>query len=128
MFEFRWTDRGTYKRHAITNKDDHRYREQLDKADYLVEKVGRKGKKSKEKGYRLKREMRPNIIFSGLSALLMPFFIFLIIFISVFYSLGRTLFNPINQVVFELCSLNLLFCFFCFLTNLKFSILFIYMY
>uniref|UniRef100_A0A0N4U6F1 TPR_REGION domain-containing protein n=1 Tax=Dracunculus medinensis TaxID=318479 RepID=A0A0N4U6F1_DRAME len=38
LFEFRWTDRGTYKRHAITNKDDHRYREQLDKADYLVEK------------------------------------------------------------------------------------------
>ncbi|VDM95672.1 unnamed protein product [Thelazia callipaeda] len=32
------TDAGIYKRHAITNRDDHRYRDQLDRADYLVEK------------------------------------------------------------------------------------------
>ncbi|MFH4974056.1 hypothetical protein AB6A40_000765 [Gnathostoma spinigerum] len=30
--------RSDYKRHAITNRDDHRYRQQLDKADHLVEK------------------------------------------------------------------------------------------
>ncbi|VDK68106.1 unnamed protein product [Onchocerca ochengi] len=31
-------DRTIYKRHAITNRDDHKYRSQLDRADYLVEK------------------------------------------------------------------------------------------
>uniref|UniRef100_A0A1I7VPL1 TPR_REGION domain-containing protein n=1 Tax=Loa loa TaxID=7209 RepID=A0A1I7VPL1_LOALO len=31
-------DRTIYKRHAITNRDDHKYRNQLDRADYLVEK------------------------------------------------------------------------------------------
>ncbi|CAG9533667.1 unnamed protein product [Cercopithifilaria johnstoni] len=31
-------DRIVYKRHAITNRDDHKYRNQLDHADYLVEK------------------------------------------------------------------------------------------
>uniref|UniRef100_A0A0R3RSC5 Asp_Arg_Hydrox domain-containing protein n=1 Tax=Elaeophora elaphi TaxID=1147741 RepID=A0A0R3RSC5_9BILA len=31
-------DRIVYKRHAITNRDDHKYRNQLDRADYLVEK------------------------------------------------------------------------------------------
>ncbi|VBB26659.1 unnamed protein product, partial [Acanthocheilonema viteae] len=31
-------DRSVYKRHAITNREDHKYQNQLDRADYLVEK------------------------------------------------------------------------------------------
>lgn len=34
----RVNDRTVYKRHAITNRDDHKHRIQLDRADYLVEK------------------------------------------------------------------------------------------
>lgn len=41
----RSNDRTIYKRHAITNRDDHKYRNQLDRADYLVEKVGKKYKR-----------------------------------------------------------------------------------
>uniref|UniRef100_A0A1I7W6W9 TPR_REGION domain-containing protein n=1 Tax=Heterorhabditis bacteriophora TaxID=37862 RepID=A0A1I7W6W9_HETBA len=36
--KIRSTDREAYKRHAITNKDDHKHRDTLDKADYLAEK------------------------------------------------------------------------------------------
>uniref|UniRef100_A0A915BAZ3 Aspartyl/asparaginy/proline hydroxylase domain-containing protein n=1 Tax=Parascaris univalens TaxID=6257 RepID=A0A915BAZ3_PARUN len=35
--------RAAYKRRAITNRDDHRFRDQLDKADYLVEKHDYRG-------------------------------------------------------------------------------------
>ncbi|VDP14359.1 unnamed protein product [Onchocerca flexuosa] len=41
-------DRTIYKRHAITNRDDHKYRNQLDRADYLVEKVSKKDKRELE--------------------------------------------------------------------------------
>ncbi|VDM20632.1 unnamed protein product [Wuchereria bancrofti] len=34
----RLNDKTVYKRHAITNRDDHKHRNQLDRADYLVEK------------------------------------------------------------------------------------------
>ena len=37
--KFRSAGREAYKRHAITNRDDHRHRDNLDKADSLVEKV-----------------------------------------------------------------------------------------
>lgn len=42
----RSSGREAYKRHAITNRDDHRHRDELDQADFLVEKVKRRRRRA----------------------------------------------------------------------------------